>query len=107
MAANGQFTTLYNFTGGTDGRYPYAGVTLDSSGNLYGTTEAGGSAYAGVIYKVSAGGQFTVLYSFTGGAGGDYPDGGVTLDTSGNLYGTTTYGGASGTGLVYQLNTAN
>lgn len=101
------FTVLYNFTGGNDGQFPYAGVILDAAGNLYGTTELGGAPYAGVIYMVSASGQFTVLYAFTGGADGDFPNGGLTRDSAGNLYGTTNYGGANGAGVVYKLDAAN
>jgi uncharacterized repeat protein (TIGR03803 family) len=101
------YTVLYNFTGGADGRYPYAGVTGDSAGNLYGTTEVGGAPYAGVIYKLDSSGNQTVLYSFTGGADGHYPNAGVVLDSAGNLYGTTYYGGTAGLGVVYELSTTN
>ena len=100
-------TVLYNFTGGTDGRYPYAGVIRDAAGNLYGTTEVGGAYYGGVVYKVDTSGNETVLYNFTGGSDGDYPNGGLIRDSAGNFYGTTTYGGASGFGAVYKLDTTN
>jgi uncharacterized repeat protein (TIGR03803 family) len=101
------FTVLYSFTGGNDGRYPYGGVTRDSAGNLYGTTEVGGATYAGVVYKVDTSGNETVLYNFTGGADGHYPNAGVILDSAGNLYGTTYYGGATGAGVVFELDTTN
>ncbi len=101
------FTVLYNFLGGNDGRYPYGGVTRDSAGNLYGTTEVGGATYAGVVYKVDTSGNETVLYNFTGGADGHYPNAGVILDTAGNLYGTTYYGGTAGAGVVFELDTTN
>ena len=86
---------LHSFTGGTDGEYPYAGVTRDSAGNLYGTTQGGGTGNAGVVYKLDTTGQETVLYSFTGGADGGYPDASVIQDSVGNLYGTTFNGGAA------------
>jgi uncharacterized repeat protein (TIGR03803 family) len=98
----GHETVLYSFTGWADGGSPYAGVTRDSAGNLYGTTVVGGTA-AGVVYKLDTTGHETVLYSFTGFADGGYPKGGVTRDSAGNLYGTTTMGGAWGHGVVFEV----
>jgi uncharacterized repeat protein (TIGR03803 family) len=106
VSPSGQETVLYNFTGGADGGYPYAGVIRDSAGNLYGTTDSGGTSNAGVVFKVSPSGQETVLYNFTGGADGGYPRAGVIQDSSGNLYGTTLEGGTPGAGVVYKLDTA-
>ena len=102
---SGQQTVLYNFTGGADGGWPMAGVIRDPAGNLYGTTPGGGgTANAGVVYKLDTSGQETALYSFTGGADGAYPQTGVILDSAGNLYGTTPQGGASqGWGVVYEV----
>jgi uncharacterized repeat protein (TIGR03803 family) len=98
-------TVLYGFTGGVDGGYPYAGVVRDSAGNLYGTCAGGGAADAGVVFKVSPSGHETVLYSFTGGANGNYPNG-VILDSAGNLFGTTHSGGAANSGVVFEVNPA-
>src|SRR5579871_4453105 len=109
--ANGGWTetVMYSFGGGSDGAYPQSGVALDSAGNIYGTTTAGGSgtcnAYVGgcgVVFKLSPsvnGWTETVLYSFTGGADGATPEGGLTL-SSGVLYGTTEAGG-TGNGTVF------
>ena len=69
----GQETVLYTFTGGADGADPYAGVIRDSAGNLYGTTFEGGTANAGVVYKLDTAGHETVLYNFTGGGGRGEP----------------------------------
>ena len=102
----GQETVLYNFRGGADGHSPVAGVILDSAGNLYGTTSAGGADNAGVVYMVNPAGQEKVLYSFTGGADGGLPYAGVVCDSAGNLYGTTVEGGAGGKGVVYNVDTA-
>ena len=102
----GREKVLYSFTGGADGSFPYAGVIRDSAGNLYGTTTAGGASNSGVVYKVNTAGQETVLYSFTGAADGGLPFAGVIRDSAGNLYGTTTAGGASNSGVVYKVNTA-
>jgi len=104
VSPTGQETVLHTFTGGSDGGNPYAGVILDSSGNLYGTASNGGTANAGVIYKLDpATGQETVLYNFTGGADGANPYGGVIGDGEGNLYGTTHSGGSFKVGVVYEL----
>jgi uncharacterized repeat protein (TIGR03803 family) len=95
-------TVLHNFAP-PRGFPPHAGVVRDSAGNLYGTTYGGGSANAGVVYKLDAAGHKTVLYSFTGGADGAYPSAGVVRDSAGNLYGTTTGGGSANEGVVYKL----
>ena len=103
--ATGQETVLYSFIGGADGAYPVAGVIRDSAGNLYGTTESGGAADFGVVYKIDTTGHETVLYSFTGGADGGIPVAGVIRDSAGNLYGTTQSGGTSSAGVVYRIDT--
>ena len=89
------FTVLHTFTGGQDGKYPYAGVTLDKAGrNLYGTTHNGGNGLLspGTIYKLQHNGSdwtFSSLYSFTGfGYDGEIPQGRVTFGPNGSLYGT-------------------
>ena len=102
----GHQTVLYSFTGATDGGYPTSGVIRDSAGNLYGTAGVGGTANGGVVFKVSAAGQETVLHSFTGGFDGKSPSGGVIRDSAGNLYGTTEYGGTGNAGTVYKLDPA-
>jgi uncharacterized repeat protein (TIGR03803 family) len=65
----GHGTVLYSFTGGADGANPYASVICNSAGNIYGATLLGGSAGAGVVFRVNALGHESVLYGFTGGAG--------------------------------------
>jgi uncharacterized repeat protein (TIGR03803 family) len=100
----GHETILYSFTGGADGRTPGPAVLIrDSSGNLYGTTEVGGTANAGVVYKLDPSGQETVLYSFTGGSDGGTPLAGVIRDSAGNLYGTASGGGKRAGGVVFKL----
>jgi uncharacterized repeat protein (TIGR03803 family) len=99
----GTETTLYSFTGGSDGAYPVAGLIFDSAGNLYGTTELGGGSCCGVVFKLTPTGTETVLHSFTGGNDGGMPIAGVIADSAGNLYGTTFNGGAYGFGVVFKL----
>jgi len=99
----GHLTVLHSFTGGTDGGYPYSGLIADSSGDLYGTTSVGGTYGQGTVYKLDEQGFETVLYSFTGGNDGGSPQAGVIRDSSGNLYGTTAYGGNDSSGVLYRL----
>jgi len=97
---------LYAFTG-FDGAYPLAGLLMDSSGNLYGTAQGGGAYGYGVVFElVNSSGTYVekVLYSFGGTAtDGAYPVAGLLMDASGNLYGTTSQGGAYGKGTVFEL----
>ena len=107
----GQWTekVIYNFKGGTDGANPSAGVISDRASNLYGTTAFGGLSH-GTVFKLahSTNGTWSeeVLYRFTGGADGNGPSGGLALDRSGNLYGTTSVGGSKGNGTVFELSPA-
>ena len=90
---------MHSFAGGAnDGWNPYASLTLDGAGNLYGTTITGGSSNGGTVFKLGTDGTgFHVLHSFAGGAGdGRNPRASLLLDESGNLYGTTNYGGQPG-----------
>jgi len=99
----GKETVLYNFTGGADGKYPFASLTRDAASNLYGTTSLGGASGQGTVFKLDTKGVETVLYSFTGGSDGANPTTPVLRDAAGNLYGTTYQGGASGFGTVFKL----
>jgi len=103
LAPNGTETVLHSFTGGSDGAHPYAGLIADGLGNLYGTTDEGGAVNVGVVFKLAPDGTETVLHSFTGGSDGEYPLAGLTMDSSGNLYSTTSNGGADGNGVVFKL----
>ncbi len=99
---------LYNFAGGTDGASPYdTGVLVrDGAGNFYGTTYQGGSCGAGTVFEVARTGEETVLHNFCLGGDGGYPFGGVILDSSGNVYGTTEGGGPANGGTVFELKRA-
>ena len=99
-------TVLHNFSGGGDGAYPLAGLTMDRAGNLYGTTANGGAYNVGVVFRLSRAGSSWVLkplYTFTGGADGGYPYSGVVIGPDGGLYGTTNSGGVRNQGTVYRL----
>jgi uncharacterized repeat protein (TIGR03803 family) len=101
------FTVLHNFSNGGDGGSPYAGLTMDRAGNLYGTTCEGGQGNNGVIFKLTQrNGIWQVLnplyYSF-GADRGWCPYGAVTIGPNGDLYGTTWKGGTGGGGTVFKL----
>ncbi len=101
-------SVIYSFASGTGSNacLPYAGVVIDSAGNLYGTASACGTNGYGSVYMLSpSGGGWieTPLHEFSGGADGGSPYGGLLLDASGNLYGTTSGGGAGGGGTVFEL----
>jgi uncharacterized repeat protein (TIGR03803 family) len=115
-------TTLFTFNGTSDGNEPESGLVMDSNGNLYGTTFGGGSGSCtlggasigcGVVFELSqSGGSWneTVLYNFQGGKDGRNPQySPMTFDTTGNLYGTTTFGGGKacslhiGCGVLFKL----
>jgi uncharacterized repeat protein (TIGR03803 family) len=104
LSSIGTETLLHSFTGGSDGEEPAANLLLDPAGNLYGTTPMGSGESDGTVFKLSAGGNLTVLHSFPAFAGdGQYPSSGLIRDTAGNLYGTTGGGGANSNGTVYEL----
>lgn len=111
QAAQAQtFTVLHSF-GGVDGATPYAGLTMDHAGNLYGATYSGGSRSLGAVYRLKRSGPSWILeglYSFTGGSDGLHPLARVIFGPNGRLYGTTSEGGPGqfcglGCGMVFQL----
>jgi len=95
---------LYNFTGGSDGEGPYAGLMMDQQGNLYGTTCCGATNLNGSVFELtrSPDWAFSTLHAF-GGPDGQEPLGTVVMDAAGNLYGTTSAGGANGWGTIFKL----
>ncbi len=98
-------TVIHAFTGGKDGGVGSLGsLLLDASGNLLGVTEIGGAHGAGTVFSLSPSSKkLTTLYAFKGTPDAGSPYGGLIADASGNLYGTTYYGGANGLGSVYEL----
>ncbi len=102
MSASGKVTTLHVFSGGSDGADPYAGLIQARDGAFYGTTEAGGADGYGTVFKITPGGSFTVLHSFSGGSDGANPYAGVIQASDGTFYGTTVNGG-DGFGTVYKM----
>jgi len=105
----GNFKVLYNFNKSVDGGSPSAALFRDSAGNLYGTTSSAGVGTAGTVFKIAPTGQYTVLYSFTGGSDGGNPDSGLLRDPAGNLYGIAPVAGdlscaaPSGCGVAFKI----
>ncbi len=103
VTPTGEYSVLYNFCAESncaDGSFPRAGVVLDENGNLFGTTDLDGSYGNGTAYKLTPGGEYTVLYSFCGDNSCLNGPSGVVLDRRGNLYGTAGGSGTHGTGLA-------
>jgi len=112
LSPTGKETVLHTFAGGSDGAFPEAGLTLDSRGGAYGTTVEGGGTGClgigcGIVFRINRSG-FSIVYRFRGSPDGAYPDANVVTDPTGNVYGTTEYGGSTecaplGCGTVFKL----
>lgn len=120
FSSTGKETVIYSFTGGADGNQPSSGLIRDSKGNLYGTTFFGGDTNCvltgseppgcGTVYKLDSSKNLSVLYTFTGSTDGAWPQG-LVMDSAGNLYGVTFYGGnlncplfqGIGCGVVFKI----
>jgi uncharacterized repeat protein (TIGR03803 family) len=111
-----KYVPLFSFNG-ADGNYPSGGLIFDSAGNLYGTTASGGNTcFCGNVFELQKGTNNTwtesVLYTFTGYSDGVNPESALAMDSSGNLFGTTVYGGDTscgggfGCGEVFELTNA-
>lgn len=98
---------LYSFSAaGHDGQYPYGGLTMDASGNLFGTTEDGGDINQGVLFELTKSGSTwteSVVHSFDGGTDGEEPSANLLLGSDGQFYGMARYGGTSNLGIVYSV----
>ena len=112
MTPGGTVTSLYSFCSQplcTDGSVPYGGLTLGNDGNFYGTTTFGGNGPqydAGVVFKITPSGGYTVLYKFcqqSNCADGFNPMASLTLASDGNFYGTTYGGGTSNMGNIFRI----
>ena len=110
-------STLYSFVDASTGWNPLSGVILDKAGDLVGTTENGGSALDGTVFKITPKGngkvEESLIHEFVGEADGSFPQTGLTVDAAGTLYGVTLVGGGTaftctensggGCGIVYKL----
>jgi uncharacterized repeat protein (TIGR03803 family) len=105
LSNSGEETVLHSFNIGVDGWLPSGGLVADEAGNLYGVTSFGGPAATdlGEVFKIDNAGGYTVLHAFSGSPDGSVPGGELVLDGEGNLYGTTSSGGAFGSGTVFKV----
>ncbi|MDR3692593.1 MAG: hypothetical protein P4L46_24650 [Fimbriimonas sp.] len=121
ITADGAYLDLHDFGGtvtnadgtqGPDGTFPSSPVAIDADGNLYGTTEEGGSHDFGIVWKIAKGGTFSDLHDFGGtvinadgssGPDGGNPQSGCVVDPSGNLVGSARIGSPNGHGMVWKL----
>jgi uncharacterized repeat protein (TIGR03803 family) len=101
---SGNEIVLHDFAGGTDGNEPEAGLFLDSSGSIYGTTFSGGSFSEGIVFEVDQSGVEAPLYSFAPTTDGAYPRGGLIPGEKHHFYGTTSSGNPPDEfGTVFEL----
>jgi uncharacterized repeat protein (TIGR03803 family) len=110
LSPNGSVTLLHSFDGPDDGAGPLTGLVADAAGDLFGTTNSGGKTGSGclgegcgTVFELAADGTLKVLHFFAGGNDGGRPQGNLILDAAGNLYGTTSAGGAKGRGTIFEL----
>lgn len=103
MTPAGTVTTIYSFTGQSDGAHPAAALTLGNDGNFYGTTAFGGAFQAGTVFRLTPEGDLVSLAQFDGFDGAQ-PASTLVQGSDGNLYGTTVNGGADGAGAIFSVN---
>ena len=110
LAPGGTETVLYNSTGPLDGEGPSgSNLVRDAKGNLYGVAGAGLGVAAGMVFKVTAAGEETPLYTFcslSNCADGEYPNAQLQIGKDGNIYGSTQGGGTHGCGTLFKLSAA-
>jgi uncharacterized repeat protein (TIGR03803 family) len=106
FSPDGTLTTLYQFTGGVDGGWPYAGLVQGQDGGFYGVTFSGGTTNGGfgTVFRITDQGQFAKIHTFTSYDGAN-PYAGLIQASDGNLYGTTYVGGPRNAGTIFQIST--
>ncbi len=102
-AGNSTINLLATFNSNTSGYWPWAGVIMDSSGNLFGTTEYGGAKNGGTVFELAHGSSTITTLGAFGSPNGANPEADLIMDGSGNLYGTTKAGGANDDGTIFEI----
>jgi uncharacterized repeat protein (TIGR03803 family) len=107
LTRGGRLVTLYSFclqAGCADGAYPYAALIQGLDGNLYGTTQGGGTGNIGTVFRITPSGKLTTLHGFDTYADGSSPQASLVQGVDGNFYGETAFGGANGSyGTVFKI----
>jgi len=103
VTTTGGYSPIYSFTGGSDGSDPAGGVITGTDGNLYGTTESGGSSGVGTVFELTPSGSISTLHTFLSGTDGANPAAGLVQGLDGNFYGTTMNGGNQSNGTIFQI----
>ncbi len=104
LAADGSESVLHVFADGSDGSYPLSGLLLDGSGNLLGTTSAGGTGCGcGTVFMLAPDGTETILHAFTGGDDGQQPFAGLSRRSDHKVVGTASWGGTNGHGVIFEV----
>jgi uncharacterized repeat protein (TIGR03803 family) len=106
ISATGSYSNLYSFDNLPDGQQPFTGLVQGSDSNFYGTTQYGGASGNGTVFRISATGTYSNLYSFANSPDGRRPFAALVQGCDGNFYGTTLVGGASGSGTVFRISPA-
>ena len=113
ITRSGTLTSLHSFDGGSDGGQPFAGLTLGSDGNLYGTTINGGANHVGTVFKMTTSGRVTTLHDFVDSTDGYFTFGALIQANDGNFYGTNEEGGnpsctsdGPGCGTIFEITPA-
>ena len=105
LSLSGVYQVIYSFTGGAEGANPAAPLTIGPDGQLYGTSQYGGTNNAGSIFKLTTNGNLTALHPLVWSTDGAGPIGGLATGTNGVLYGTASWAGSNGFGTVFQITT--
>ncbi len=104
LELDGTRTEIHSLDPFNDGQLPNDDLLVLDDGTIYGTARFGGLIQSGTVFAITPDGSFTAFHHFTGGAQGQFPIGGVTLHSNGQLYGTTSSGGDFGNGVIYTFN---
>ncbi len=105
-SGSGTYSNIAAFDNLTNGAYPNADLTVDAVGNLYGTTVNGGTGQNGTVFKIAAGSHMLSTVAKLNGTNGSTPEGAVTVDSAGNIFGTTAFGGGKGTAFEIPAGTS-